>query len=139
MSKNPSPAEITRSYSVSHGRIPAAAVLAYMAKNTDMLPAVPNYGGYSIEEDILRVRLHLWKRGATLTTATSLAKTYRIPASFSEAKLVTALTESRAKKYRERESPPFPANLLCGSTLPGKGGKYQSVKNSAGICAWKKV
>jgi hypothetical protein len=45
---------------------------------------------------------------------------------------------STQKKYRDRDSPPFPANELCGSVIKGTDGKYESVKNKKGVCSWKK-
>lgn len=41
-------------------------------------------------------------------------------------------------KYTSRPSPPYPANNCCGRHIKGNDGNmYTSVKNSAGICAWK--
>tara|TARA_B110000008_G_C16947008_1_gene554878 strand:+ start:419 stop:1075 length:657 start_codon:yes stop_codon:yes gene_type:complete len=42
---------------------------------------------------------------------------------------------SHLKKYRERNSPSYPANQCCGMTIDG----YISVRNKAGICQWRKI
>ncbi len=43
------------------------------------------------------------------------------------------------KKYRDRPSPPYPANEHCGKTMKGNDGLlYKSVANSAGVCSWRK-
>lgn len=48
-------------------------------------------------------------------------------------------TRQTSKKYRERNSPPYPANLCCGSYKAGNDGDlYKSIRNAAGICTWRK-
>lgn len=45
---------------------------------------------------------------------------------------------SRLSKYRNRPSPPFPANQCCGETKRGNDGNmWRSVRNVRGICQWK--
>jgi len=47
---------------------------------------------------------------------------------------------SHLKKYKERNSPPYPANKCCGQTRSGNDGKmYHSVAASNGICRWQRV
>ena len=44
------------------------------------------------------------------------------------------------KKYRNRPSPPYPANEMCGKTKLGNDGNhYLSKANKNGICSWKKI
>lgn len=44
------------------------------------------------------------------------------------------------KKYRTRNSPPYPANKNCNKTMKGNDGKmYISRPNKNNICSWKKV
>lgn len=44
------------------------------------------------------------------------------------------------KKYKERGSPPFPANKHCGKKMVGNDGvTYLSKPNKNGVCAWKKI
>lgn len=48
--------------------------------------------------------------------------------------------QSHLKKYRERPGPPYPANECCGARKVGNDGlMYESVRNAAGICAWRKI
>ena len=111
-------------------------VLAFISKNHEYLPTVPNYGDYSIEEDIFRVRIILWQSAKKFKTYAELAKKSNIPV-LSEVSLISILNESKEKKYRERGSPPFSSNKLCGSSLKGNDGKmYISTKNKANICTW---
>ena len=43
-------------------------------------------------------------------------------------------------KYQNRPSPPYKANKYCGKTMEGNDGNmYKAVKNSKGICQWKKI
>lgn len=43
------------------------------------------------------------------------------------------------KKYRTRNSPPYPANDHCDEIMTGNdGNKYISVANKNGVCSWKK-
>jgi hypothetical protein len=113
-----------------------SVVIAFMSKHHDFLPSIPNYGGYSIQEDIDRVRVALQHDPKRLKLYSDMAKKQRIPA-ISESVLVTMLQESKQKKYRERGSPPFSANKLCGATLKGNdAAMYTSVKNKSGVCTW---
>lgn len=44
------------------------------------------------------------------------------------------------KKYKERGSPPFPANKHCGKKKVGNDGvMYLSTPNKNGVCAWRKI
>jgi hypothetical protein len=44
------------------------------------------------------------------------------------------------KKYKTRNSPPYPANENCGRRMKGNDGKlYISTANVKDICSWKKV
>ena len=44
------------------------------------------------------------------------------------------------KKYRERPSPPFPANDFCGKRKKGNDGTfYVSKPNKNGVCRWVKI
>lgn len=44
------------------------------------------------------------------------------------------------KKYKNRKSPPYPANLNCNKTMVGNDGcKYVSVANKNNVCSWKKI
>jgi hypothetical protein len=44
------------------------------------------------------------------------------------------------KKYKTRNSPPYPANVNCGRIMKGNDGiMYESVANINNVCAWKKV
>ncbi len=43
------------------------------------------------------------------------------------------------KKYKDRPSPPYPANENCGKVMKGNDGQmYKSVANRAGVCSWRK-
>ncbi len=43
------------------------------------------------------------------------------------------------KKYKDRPSPPYPANENCGKVMKGNDGQmYKSVANKAGVCSWRK-
>jgi len=112
-------------------KIAPKVVLAFVAKNREYLPTVENYGDFTVEEEIYRVRLILWHTKITHDRYVKMAKEQKIP-TISETVLKRLFKESTQKKYRERESPPFSANDLCGSTLSG----YTSVKNKAGVCTW---
>ena len=47
-------------------------------------------------------------------------------------------TRKIAAKYRDRPSPPFPANEHCGEKKKGNDKQmYISVKDSRGVCRWK--
>ena len=44
------------------------------------------------------------------------------------------------KKYKNRKSPPYPANENCGKKMKGNDGQmYISVSNKNNICSWKKI
>ena len=44
------------------------------------------------------------------------------------------------KKYKNRKSPPYPANENCNKQMKGNDGKlYMSKPNKNNICAWKKI
>jgi len=87
-----------------------------------------------VEFDIDRVHIMLRDK-KRLKTYTKLSKQYP---EMSNTKLVKIMRCSTQKKYRDRDSPPFPANELCGSVIKGTDGKYESVKNKKGVCSWKK-
>lgn len=43
------------------------------------------------------------------------------------------------KKYRTRDSPPYPANEFCGKEMKGNDGRtYLSKPNAKGVCAWRR-
>lgn len=43
------------------------------------------------------------------------------------------------KKYKQRKSPPFPANQNCDKRMKGNDGNwYISKPNKNGVCSWKK-
>ena len=44
------------------------------------------------------------------------------------------------KKYKNRKSPPYPANEYCGKQMKGNDGyMYMSKLNKNNICSWKKI
>jgi len=44
------------------------------------------------------------------------------------------------KKYKTRDSPPYPANEHCNKQMRGNDGKmYVSKPNKNGVCSWKPV
>jgi len=44
------------------------------------------------------------------------------------------------KKYKNRKSPPYPANEYCGKQMKGNDGyMYTSKSNKNNICSWKKI
>lgn len=117
-------------------KIPASVVLAFMAKNHEFLPTKENYGDFTTEEEIYRVRVTLWHEKKRFDLYKGLVTKQKIPA-ISEATLEELVAATTQKKYRERSSPPFSANKLCGATLAGNDGKpYVSEKNKAGTCIW---
>jgi hypothetical protein len=120
---------ITRKKSRGQWPIAPKVVLAFVSENHEYLPSIENFGDFTIEEDILRVRLVLWKNKGRCKKYAEKAKHI---SSLSEQTLIAILKDSKKAKYRGRESPPFPANTLCGSTIKG----YTSVKNSKGVCTW---
>jgi len=49
-------------------------------------------------------------------------------------------TKQHSEKYANRTSPPYPANECCNELKLGNDDLYyKSVRNSSGICRWKKV
>jgi hypothetical protein len=111
-------------------------VLTYISKNPDYLP---NLEEYTVEEEVFRVRLVLWHTRTTFERYSKMAKEQSVR-KISEETLVKLLTESQQKKYKERDSPAFSANLLCGGRLVGNDGKmYESVRNKGGVCTWSAV
>lgn len=45
----------------------------------------------------------------------------------------------KLSRYRDRPSPPYPANENCGKTMKGNDRLlYKSIANSAGVCSWRK-
>ena len=109
-----------------------------MSENPEYLPSVENYGDYTTEEEIYRVRLVLWHAAAKLKKYVALAKERKVP-SISEAVLVSLVDSATQKKYRERESPPFGANKLCGAILKGNNKKMYVSKKRGGACVWTLV
>jgi hypothetical protein len=118
-----------------NGKISPATVLVFMSENPEYLPSVENYGDYTTEEEIYRVRLVLWHTAAKLKRYVSLAKERKVP-SISEAILVSLVGSATQKKYRERDSPPFGANKLCGATLKGNDKKMYVSEKRGGACVW---
>ena len=107
-----------------------------MAKNHEFLPTKENYGDFTTEEEIYRVRVTLWHEKKRFDLYKGLVTKQNIPA-ISEATLTELVASSTQKKYRDRPSPPFSANKLCGATLAGNDGKsYVSEKNKADTCMW---
>lgn len=44
------------------------------------------------------------------------------------------------KKYKNRQSPPYPANENCNKTMVGNdGNNYISKANKNNVCSWKKI
>ena len=44
------------------------------------------------------------------------------------------------KKYKNRKSPPYPANNNCGKKMKGNDGNmYESKPNKNNVCSWKKI
>jgi len=47
---------------------------------------------------------------------------------------------SHLAKYRERPSPPYPANECCGEVKQGNDGhNYESVPDRNGVCRWRRM
>ena len=114
-------------------------VLSFLSKNPSYFPSIENYGDYTIEEDIFRIRLVIWHDGKKrFKTYSDLAKKQNIP-NISETILIKLLKDSKQAKYRGRNSPPVSASQLCGSNMKGNDGTmYTSVKNKKGVCTWTK-
>lgn len=129
--------ERMKSRSQKDGKISPNQVLVYISEHLEYLPSVPNYGDYTVEEDVFRVRLLLWKNKAALKRTAEVVKERKIPV-LSESSLMKLLKESRQTKYRDRPSPAFSANELCGAVVKGNDKKlYTSEKNKAGVCVWQ--
>jgi hypothetical protein len=48
--------------------------------------------------------------------------------------------KNKTLKYKDRPSPPYPANDLCGKNKKGNDGNmYTSKKNKNGVCRWVKI
>lgn len=115
------------------GAIDPKVVLYFLSENPEEAPTRPA----DVAEDIFRARLILWHETKRRARYTQKAKDARIP-KITEATLQTLLKGSTQKKYRDRPSPSFSANSLCGATLKGNDGvMYKSVKNTKGVCSWK--
>ena len=126
----------TRHQTRKNWKIPANVVLTFVSENLEYLPTLENYGGWEVEEFILRARLVLWHTRARFERAAARTKAQGVTG-ITEAVLVQLMADSRQKKYRGRASPAFSAAALCGSTLRGNdGAMYQSVRNKAGVCMW---
>lgn len=130
--------ERTKIQTRKNGKISSATVLVFMSENPEYLPSVENYGDYTTEEEIFRVRLVLWHTAAKLKRYVALAKERKVP-SISEADLVSLVGAATQKKYRERESPPFGANKLCGALLKGNDKKMYMSKKRGKVCVWTPV
>lgn len=130
--------ERTKIQTRKNGKISSATVLVFMSENPEYLPSVENYGDYTTEEEIFRVRLVLWHTAAKLKRYVALAKERKVP-SISEADLVSLVGAATQKKYRERESPPFGANKLCGALLKGNDKKMYMSEKRGKVCVWTPV
>ena len=112
-------------------------VLTFLSANPEYLPTIENYGDYTTEEEIFRVRLILWHTKKRFELYAKRTKDQGVT-NISEATLVALVSASKQKKYRERDSPPFSANELCGSKIRGHDKQmYTSIKNTSNICSWK--
>ena len=119
-------------------KIPAAVVLVFMSENPEYLPTVENYGDFTVEEEIYRVRLILWHTASRLKRYVKLAKERAVPA-ISETSLVELVKATTQKKYKQRESPPFGAGPLCGAVLKGNDNELYVSEKRGKACAWTKV
>ena len=107
-----------------------------MDKNHEFLPTKENYGDFTTQEVIYRVRVTLWHETKRIDVYKAIVKKQAIPA-LTEAALEKLVAASTQKKYRERSSPPFSAASLCGATLHGNDKNlYISEKTKAGTCKW---
>jgi hypothetical protein len=120
------------------GKISAAVVLVFMSENPEYLPTVENYGDFTVEEEIYRVRIVLWHTASRLKRYVKLAKERAVP-SISEASLVSLVKATTQKKYKERESPPFGAGPLCGAVLKGNDKALYVSEKRGKACAWTPV
>lgn len=112
-------------------------VLTFLSANPEYLPTIENYGDYTTEEEIYRVRLILWHTKKRYELYAKRTKDQGVT-NITEATLISLVSASKQKKYRERNSPPFSANELCDSTLLGNDKKlYRSIKNKSNSCSWR--
>ena len=119
-------------------KIPAAVVLVFMSENPEYLPTVENYGDFTVEEEIYRVRLILWHTASRLKRYVKLAKERKVPA-ISETSLVGLVKATTQEKYRSRDSPPFGAGPLCGGVLKGNDKALYVSEKRGKSCAWIKA
>ena len=119
-------------------KIPAAVVLIFMSEDPDYLPTVENYGDFTVEEEIYRVRLILWHTASKLKRYVKLAKERAVPA-ISEVSLVSLVKATAQAKYRTRDSPPFGAGPLCGAVLKGNDKAMYVSEKRGKSCAWVPV
>ena len=76
------------------------------------------------------------KRGKGILVETDLVK-YKVKSKKASPRAKPKLS---VKKYRERPSPPYPANDYCGKRKKGNDGLYYISKpNKNGVCRWVKV
>lgn len=55
----------------------------------------------------------------------------------SQADLLDIVKKAMTTKYKERSSPRFPANKLCGWTLKGNDGQYYTSVKTKSSCVWR--
>jgi hypothetical protein len=120
------------------GRIAPAVVLVFVSENPEYLPTIENYGDYTVEEDIYRVRVDLWHTASKLKRYKKLAAERKVPA-ISEAQLVSLVRATTQKKYRERDSPPFGAGPLCGAILKGNNKTLWVSETRGASCSWSQL
>ena len=120
------------------GKIPAAVVLTFLSENPDYLPTPENYGDFTVEEEVFRVRLILWHTASKLKRYVKLAKERAVPA-ISEVSLVSLVKATAQTKYRTRDSPPFGAGPLCGAVLKGNDKALYVSEKRGNSCVWTKV
>ena len=66
----------------------------------------------------------------------SLWKTAKKWKPISSKNLLIIVQKAMTKKYKERSSPRFPANMLCDITLKGNDGNYYTSKKQGTLCRW---
>jgi hypothetical protein len=54
----------------------------------------------------------------------------------SYANLLVIVQKAMTKKYKERDSPRFPANMLCGWILKGNDSQYYESISTKSSCVW---
>lgn len=75
----------------------------------------------------------------TKTNPLSLTSSQRKTMTARIKSLSKRIVQRTTKKYRERPSPPYPANKHCGKQMTGNDGNmYKSTQNKNGVCTWKK-